>query len=111
MRMGGGRAPGTGRGKVKVHPRAPEPPAATLAEALQDAVESVVVGELLRPALIGAAQTAARQVLYRHGIRDGVVEARLERTGVAVTVVLPPSPARVKRVVLTVGTAASGRLR
>ena len=98
-------APGTGRGKVRIHPRAPEPPPQTLREALQDAVESVVVGELMRPSLVGTAKTAARQVLLRHGVADAQIAASLDRRsgGIALTVVLPKSPARVGEVVLRVG--------
>ena len=104
MRIAPQTSPGTGRGPVAIHRRAPDPPPATLAESLQDAVESVVVGELIRPALVGSAETAARQVLYRHGIRDGRVSARIERTAIALTVVLPAGPKRVKQVVLRVGS-------
>jgi hypothetical protein len=104
MRIAPQRSPGVGRGAVAIHPRSPEPAPATLSEALQDAVESAVVGELLRPALEGTAKTAALQVLYRHGIRDARVQARLSGTGIAVTVVLPAGPKRVSEVVLRVGT-------
>jgi hypothetical protein len=108
MRVAPQTSPGTGRGPVTIHPRAPEPPPATLSEALQDAVESVVVGELLRPSLAGTAKTAALQTLYRFGIRDGKVDARVTRGGVALTVVLPQTPARVRAVVLRIGTTSTG---
>ena len=104
------RSPGVGRGLVKVHPRAPEPPPETLAEALNAAVESVVVGELMRPSLVGTAKTAARQVLLRHNIKDAQIDASLDRrrNGIAMTVVLPKSPQRVGQVVLRVGVANVG---
>jgi len=109
MRIAPARSPGIGRGPVRVHPRAPEPPPQTLSEAIQDAVESVVVGELMRPSLVGTAKTAARQVLLRHGVSDAHIEASLDRRrqGIAMTVVLPRSPTRVREVVLRVGVQGS----
>ncbi len=110
MTVGPGRSPGVGRGPVKVHPRAPEPPPQTLAEALNDAVEAVVVGGLMRPSLVGTARTAARQVVLRHNIKDARIDASLDRrrNGIAMTVVLPKSPHRVAQVVLRVGVAGLG---
>ncbi len=110
MRMTPARSPGTGRGRVVVHPRAPEPPPATLSDALQDAVEAVVVGELMRPSLLGTAKTAAQQVLYRFGIRDGRVQVAQQGAGLALTVVLPAGPQRVERVVLQLGVGTGGHL-
>ncbi len=108
MRIAPQTSPGTGRGPVAIHPRAPEPPPATLSEALQDAVDAVVVGELLRPSLAGTAKTAALQTLYRFGIRDAQVHAQVTRNGIALTVVLPKTPTRVGAVVLQVGSTGTG---
>ncbi|HCH65356.1 MAG TPA: hypothetical protein DFR83_21300 [Deltaproteobacteria bacterium] len=104
MRAAPQKSPGTGRGPVTIHRRAPEPPPATLSEALQTAVESVVIGELMRPGLAGTAKTAALNTLYRFGIRDGRVTVHMTRNGVALTVVLPKAPHRVREVVLRLGT-------
>ncbi len=95
--------PGARIGPVRVHRAPPQPPAPTLAEAIQDAVESVVVGELLRPGLANSAKTAAMAVLHRRGIRGGHVTARIEGGGVALQIVVPAGPQRVERVVLNVG--------
>ena len=67
-----------------------------------------MVGELMRPSLVGTAKTAARQVLLRYGIADAQVQASLDRRrgGIALTVVLPKSPTRVREVVLRVGVGA-----
>ena len=108
MRVAPQQSPGTGRGSVAIHRRAPEPPPATLSEALQTAVESAVIGELMRPGLEGRAKTAALNTLYRFGIRDGRVTADLTRGGIALTVVLPKAPHRVQQVVLRLGTGAGG---
>ena len=105
MRIAPQKSPGTGRGPVAIHRRPPEPPPATLSEALQAAVEEVVVGELMRPGLAGTAKTAAMNTLYRFGIRDGQVTARMTRNGIALTVVLPKAPTRVGEVVLQVGVS------
>lgn len=105
-------APGSGAGPVAVHPRAAEPAPETLRQALASAVESVVVGELLRPSLVGSAETAARQVLLRRGIRDARVQARIQGGGISLMVILPAGPSRVRQVVLEVGAGApSGRFR
>jgi len=67
--------------------------------ALRAAVEDAVVGEPMSPRLAGVARSAVLAELHRQGVR-GLVEARVRRGGVQVTVVVEPGTVRVRRVVI-----------
>ncbi len=95
--------PGARMGAVPVRRAAPAPAPRGLAEEIRDAVEAVVVGELLRPSLAGSAKTAALGVLHRRGLRGARVHARVEAASVVLELALPAGPQRVERVVLRVG--------
>lgn len=98
------RAPGAQRGRVSATPRAAPAPPESLVEALERAVEDAVLGEVLSPALVGRARTAALGVLHRRRVRGAQVACALRSNGVAVTVLVPAGPGRVERVVLSVDT-------
>jgi hypothetical protein len=76
-------------------------------DALRDALESACLDEMRGdppgPLLAGRLHRACTTVLRGLGVRGARVEARSDRGGTAVRVVLPPGVASVQQVVLTLG--------
>ena len=77
-----------------------------LAAELEGALLDAMGGDPWGPALKGRLMTVARHVLLRHGEARARVEVGYGSRGVEVTVLLPPGPARVRRLVETVGGAS-----
>lgn len=100
------RAPGAQRGRVAITPAPAPSPQASLAEEIERAAEDAILGEVLSPALVGRARTAALGVLHRRRVRGAHVACELRQDGVALTVVVPAGPGRVERLVLSVDTGA-----
>lgn len=98
------RTPGAQRGRVTATPAPPTGAESSLAQAIETAIEDAVLGEVLSPALVGRARTAALGVLHRHRVRDARVDCALQEGGVVVSVLVPAGPGRVERLVLSVGT-------
>lgn len=93
-------APGSSRGSVRVHPRAPSAPSMTLEEELRGAVEAAVFAERLGPELARRAEREARAILLRRGLPRARVAAVLDGGAVILEVQLPDDTPRVARVVV-----------
>lgn len=74
-----------------------------LAAELEGALLDAMGGDPWGPALAGRLRTVARGVLLRHGHCRAEIRVENGPRGVEVEVILPPGPARVRRVEVTVG--------
>ncbi len=74
-----------------------------LREDLQFALEGALAGQNHGPLLAGRLQTAARTVLFRHGLTRAQIHVKRSGGGMEVRVTLPPGVASVRQVVLRMG--------
>ena len=75
-----------------------------LEEELTIAIEDAVVGEILRPSLVGRMKTVARAILLRRGHGNSRVSVRQVGTGFEVEVFLQRPGARVQQIHLRFGS-------
>ena len=78
-------------------------PPVPLEEELTFAIEDAVVGEILRPSLVGRVKTIARAILLRRGHGKSKISVRQVGNGFEVEVFLPRPGARVQQIHLKFG--------
>ncbi|MDP2314977.1 MAG: hypothetical protein Q8P41_18905 [Pseudomonadota bacterium] len=102
--MSGRYAPGPRAGRVPVVPRAASM-ALSLEAELEGALTDAIAGDPPGPMLAGRLERLAREILLRRGLGAARVVARSDARETTVHVVLPPDAARVREVVVRIGSA------
>ena len=75
----------------------------TLEDELKYKLEDTIAGQNHGPQLAGRLTTAARGVLFRHGLGAARVSVRRIGSGMEVMVQLPPNQPRVRQLVIRLG--------
>ena len=79
-------------------------PIEALKQELQIAMEDAVIGEIMRPSLVGRLKTIGRSILLRHGLRKSHVHVERQGNGFAIKVYLQQPGAVVREIWLSLQT-------
>ncbi len=74
-----------------------------LQEDIGYALEDAVVGQVMRPSLVGQLKRTAQSILYKHNIRKSQIDVQQQGSGFVVQITLPPQGPIVQTVRLRFG--------